>query len=356
MIGSKTRILGFDGLRAIAFVLVFISHKAHSGVGDRYGTAGVWLFFVLSGFLITRILANHRSDIEAGYSTVGASMQDFYIRRTLRIFPVYYLFLAILTVAASLGFLDLGGAWRQLSYWLYLGNIYIEFHDWGPVGHLWSLAVEEQFYLLFAPLALLLPLKRLPLTCASLVALSVAAHLALLGVDAGQIHFDANSFVNFGLLGLGGLAGLAADRPLPPILRSSAAIAAALVAYLALPALIPRPEWLQFGRMGGLLAALLLIQLHQSQTGLAVAWLNWAPLRRLGVISYGAYLFHPVIKCAPLVAAAGVHGAAAQGLGALLDFAATVALAGLSWRYFEAPVRNLAGRGRPPAQEPVPLS
>ena len=352
----KTRILGFDGLRALAFVLVFISHKAMSGVSERYGTAGVWLFFVLSGFLITRILAAHRADIEAGISTVGASMQEFYVRRTLRIFPVYYLFLVLITVAATFGLIDLGDAWRQLSYWLYLGNVYIEFHDWGPVGHLWSLAVEEQFYLLFAPLALFLPLKRLPLTCASLILVSIAAHLVLLRIDAGDNHFDANSFVNFGLLGLGGLAGLAADRPLPSLLRSNVAIGLTLLVYLVLPALMSKQEWLQAGRLGGVLAAVLLVQIYQSQRGLAVSLLNWAPLRSLGVISYGAYLFHPVISCGAFLDAAGYQGPAPEVAGMLLDFTATVVIAGLSWRYFEAPVRNLAGRGGPAAREAVPVS
>lgn len=356
MSGSKTRILGFDGLRALAFVLVFVSHKFIASTSERYGTAGVWLFFVLSGFLITRILASHRADIEAGTSSVRASMQEFYLRRTLRIFPVYYLFLAVVTVAASYGLLDLGDIWRQAAYWLYLGNVYIEFHDWGPVGHLWSLAVEEQFYLLFAPLALCLPLKRLPLTCAGLVLLSVAAHLALLAAGTGDIHFDANSLVNFGLLGLGGLAGLFADRPLPALLRTNGAIGLTLLAFLIAPALIPKPEWLQFGRLAGVLAALLLVQIHQSQGGRAVAVLNWGPLRRLGVISYGAYLFHPVIHCAGLLAAAGVSLPAPQAIGPMLDFVVTVALAGLSWRYFESPVRNLAGRGRRPVQQAVSLS
>jgi len=355
MIDSKQRILGFDGLRALAFLLVFISHKATSAASERYGTAGVWLFFVLSGFLITRILANHRADIEAGISTVWASMKSFYVRRTLRIFPVYYLFLAVITVLASYGALDLGSGLRQLSYWLYLGNIYIEFNDWGPVGHLWSLAVEEQFYLLFAPIALMLPRKLLPLTCISLILVSVAAHIALRYADAGDNHFDANSLVNFGLLGLGGLAGLAAERPLPRLLRSDVAIGLALLVYLVAPALMPKHQWVQVGRLAGLFAALVLVQVYQRQTGSAVALLNWAPLRSLGVVSYGAYLFHPVIHCGAVLEALGYAGPAAQASGVLLDLVATVILAGLSWRFFEAPVRSIAGRFTPSIREATPL-
>ena len=100
---KSARIRGFDGLRALAFLLVFISHKAPSPLSDRYGTAGVWIFFVLSGFLITRILAEARGGIEAGRSDFSASLCRFYIRRTARIFPVYYAFLAVVAVAGLWG-------------------------------------------------------------------------------------------------------------------------------------------------------------------------------------------------------------------------------------------------------------
>ena len=153
------RIRGFDGLRALAFLLVFISHKAPSPVTDRYGTAGVWIFFVLSGFLITRILAEARGGIDAGRSSFRSSLSRFYVRRTARIFPVYYVFLAVVTVAGLWGLVEVGSPARQLSNWFYLSNIYIGLNGWETrLGHLWSLAVEEQFYLLFAPLALACPL------------------------------------------------------------------------------------------------------------------------------------------------------------------------------------------------------
>ena len=214
------RIRGFDGLRAIAFLLVFVSHKAPTQLTDRYGTGGVWIFFVLSGFLITRILAQSREKIETRSSSPWTELSLFYIRRTSRIFPVYYAFLAALTILAILGLIDIGEPARQVSNWLYVCNFYIDRWGWRTdLGHLWSLAVEEQFYLLFAPLVVVLGRHRLPQTCMALIALSVATDATLLWRGSWHVSFEINSLINFGLMAIGGLAGLAAERPLPAPLR-----------------------------------------------------------------------------------------------------------------------------------------
>ncbi len=93
---GEPRIIGFDGLRALAFLMVFVSHKAPSPRTEALGSAGVWLFFVLSGFLIVRILAAARARIEAGTATPLDSLQVFYRNRFARIVPVYYAFLFVL--------------------------------------------------------------------------------------------------------------------------------------------------------------------------------------------------------------------------------------------------------------------
>jgi peptidoglycan/LPS O-acetylase OafA/YrhL len=339
---STLRIRGFDGLRAIAFLMVFVSHKAMTPLNDRYGSAGVWIFFVLSGFLITRILAEARGKIEARGGSFVPGLFQFYGRRTARIFPIYYLFLAILTVLALRGLVNVGELGRQASNWLYLSNIYIAQNGWvGRLGHFWSLAVEEQFYVLFAPLVLAIPLRRLPILCFSIIALSAAAHGYLLATAAWEVSFAVNSFVNFGLLAVGGLAGLWAERPLPRYLKGDLPLALAFALILVMPMLFRSVDsWEQFGRLTCFLNALLLVQIYQLQNGRITALLDLAPIRALGIISYAAYLFHPVINVSEVADHFGYPIQLRRSLNMALDLTATIFLAFVSWQLFERPVRG----------------
>ena len=360
VISSTNRISGFDGLRAIAFLLVFISHKAPTAFTDRYGMGGVWIFFVLSGFLITRILARSRERMEAASSTFRAELSSFYVRRTARIFPVYYAFLAGVTLLSLAGLIEVGEPARQASNWLYVSNLYIERWGWRTdLGHLWSLAVEEQFYLLFAPLTLLLSRRRLPELCIALIALSVVTHAILLWQESWHVSFEVNSLVNFGLMAIGGLAGLVADRPLPGLLQGDLAITVTVAAVFVAPALfVSADSWSHFGLISAVLTALALIQIYQSQDGRVTRLFNIFPLRELGVISYGAYLFHPVIKGVTLLHLLGYEGEIRHSVGMMLDLVITVGLALASWKLLERPVRNAAaaifGNGSQSVSDPLP--
>src|SRR5687767_2907742 len=159
-----------DGLRGIAIILVMLHHftyyRPNSGIDAQiasvlfFGWAGVDLFFVLSGFLITGILLDTR-DSKRYFST-------FYARRTLRIFPLYYLVLLLAFVVlpkfpalhpvllGQVGPVDLPPQW---PYWLYLTNFSIADGGWvhGWVDVAWSLAIEEQFYLVWPLMIWLCP-------------------------------------------------------------------------------------------------------------------------------------------------------------------------------------------------------
>jgi peptidoglycan/LPS O-acetylase OafA/YrhL len=349
MTTNDQRIRGFDGLRAIAFLMVFVSHKIPNVRTDAVGTAGVWLFFVLSGFLITRILARFREAIETGNESVSGGLSAFYLSRTARIMPVYYAFLAVLSVLAHQGHIDLGEKGRQLSYWLFGANFYIERNGWQTdLGHLWSLAVEEQFYLAFAPLVILITRQRLPALCIGLIAASLLAHVILWVGGSWSVSFYVDTVANVGLLALGGLAGLVVERPLPRRVRSDAAICLVLAAFMALPvAMAHSLLWPTVGRLSGVLAALLLVQIAQRQTGGVVRLLDMPWIREIGLISYGAYLFHPVIHASQLLPVVGLHVDVRRSVTVAIELGLTLTLAELSWRLFERPVRTLLRPSRP---------
>jgi peptidoglycan/LPS O-acetylase OafA/YrhL len=180
---STSRIVELDGLRGVAVLLVLIHHLVvHSAITrnsfvDLYtfklaesAWIGVDLFFVLSGFLITGILYDSKN--------VNGYFRNFYSRRALRIFPLYFGFLAFsLAVVPSLMPED-----AHLWYWTYLSNIYIVIQNGWPdpphLSHFWSLAIEEQFYLLW-PLAVL-ALDRRQLIRLSIACMTVAFVLRII--------------------------------------------------------------------------------------------------------------------------------------------------------------------------------
>src|ERR1041384_1331779 len=155
---TAPRVAGLDGLRGLAMLMVIAIHLNLLGVG----WVGLSSFFVLSGFLITRILFD---DLE-GTASLGEGLKRFYIRRTLRVFPIYYLYLFVLL---ALGFFvpvvhqQTSG---ELPYaFAYIYNLFLatdRHHGTHLLDHLWSLSVEEQFYLLWPFVVYLVGRKRLP--------------------------------------------------------------------------------------------------------------------------------------------------------------------------------------------------
>jgi peptidoglycan/LPS O-acetylase OafA/YrhL len=172
-----------DGVRGLAILLVMLTHftlvqqgpvlDRLVGMAGRFGWTGVDLFFVLSGFLITSILLSSRG--------TGHYFRNFYARRTLRIFPLYFFVIFIATVVIpSLPFAWTEHFrvenWTRPLYWLYLSNFAITFSPDASndmLGLTWSLAIEEQFYLIWPILVLLLSRRALWWTCIGAVALSV---------------------------------------------------------------------------------------------------------------------------------------------------------------------------------------
>lgn len=165
-----------DGIRFIAVVLVLLDHWLAEINVYPLGTLGVTMFFVLSGFLITRILIQSKlKDDNIGRSH-WFSVRQFIIRRSIRIFPIYFLAIFVMY------FLDVPPV-RETFLWCltYTTNIYIatKQHWMGTIDHLWSLAVEEQYYLIFPYLILFLPTKSYKKTLILMIIVSVLLRVFL---------------------------------------------------------------------------------------------------------------------------------------------------------------------------------
>jgi peptidoglycan/LPS O-acetylase OafA/YrhL len=343
-----------DALRAFAVLAVVVQHSTdiHVPVLRDVGFYGVDLFFVLSGFLITGILLRARDDAERTGAARGGVMRAFYARRFLRIFPIYYLLLA---VGAAIGIRDI----RTTLGWdlSYLANYYFAVHEtWRSAAvPLWSLAVEEQFYLVWPFLVLAAPRRRLPLVLGLVI---VAAPLVRLGLALATGSEPATLTPTpacVDALGLGALLAYlwhlgAAGEPLR-LRWGRAALAAGL-------ALIVAENVLGDGRLGtvarltvdrsaiALVGVWLVDRAAVGFGGAAGRLLTWRPLLWLGTISYGVYLMHNFVAPSAAIAqrATGYrsHFPAHHGLAWLAyDLVATVAVASLSWLAFERPINEL---------------
>ncbi|MET3248244.1 peptidoglycan/LPS O-acetylase OafA/YrhL [Burkholderia sp. OAS925] len=204
------RIAGFDGLRAIAVLMVFLQHRLFGDIGE-IGHLGVWIFFALSGFLIIGILSAQRLRIEENGSGFVVELKRFLFRRTLRIFPTYYLMLTVMCVLMLFGIASPELASGMPFHFAYLSNFWIGsvLHYWpGRYSHLWSLAIEEQFYVVVAPLLLLLAARRHFVACVMIAATGLVALFAMRAGHWQEITIYTHPLSNFWLLALGGMGGL----------------------------------------------------------------------------------------------------------------------------------------------------
>jgi peptidoglycan/LPS O-acetylase OafA/YrhL len=351
-----------DGIRglAVAAVLLF-----HGGFGwAKGGYLGVSTFFTLSGFLITRLLLDERA------ATGRTSLRRFWSRRARRLWPAsLFTLLAVLVLGTTLFAADdvrgLHGdvlaALAQVANWRFV----VEGRSYGDlftapslVQHFWSLAIEEQLYLVI-PLVVVAsgrtakPLRTLALALAGLAGVSIVVTVVLSGTaSADRIYYGTDTRA-FELIAGAGLAVAAAGSPDVARARGRSVQIAGAIA-LALSALawatVDQSEGIVTG--GGLwiysLLSVALIVGARAPGPLQRA-LSWRPLARLGLISYGVYLFHwPLFQLL-----APEQLGVSRGVAFVLAVALTVALAGLSHQLVEAPIlggrARWIGRGRRPA-------
>jgi peptidoglycan/LPS O-acetylase OafA/YrhL len=329
-----------DGLRSLAVLPVLLFHAGIAGVGGGY--VGVDVFFVISGYLITGII--HREVSEGRFSIVR-----FYERRVRRLLSALFAVVLLTTVAAyklllPAQFLDYGQSLGAVA--LFSSNVLFFFEsgyfdapaEAKPLLHTWSLSVEEQFYLFF-PLLLLLVQRflgrRFVLVVSLLCLVSFVANVALVG-EQQSATFYLLPFRAWEM-GLGALLAIGAvpvikSKPLAHAL-GGAGIAMILVAVFTFTSHTPFPGWAAALPCVG--AALIL---HAGVLGHGVAFsvLSREPLVFIGKISYSLYLWHwPIVVFTKLLA----HGELTPALQAFI-VVSSIGMAVLSWRFVEQPVRH----------------
>ncbi len=277
-----------DGLRALAALMVMAVHLAEAGIHlpgpVSFGNTGVDMFFVLSGFLITTILLRAKpGDWD--------EVKTFYVRRSLRIFPLYF---GYLIVSSLLGYL---ASW---PYWVYLQN----FADaWNvPVAgprHFWSLAVEEQFYLVWPFLVLFSPRRWLVPTLFAMIFMS--AGLRFFVVRPNPDFFYYLTFTRLDGLAAGALLAVAYGRnslePHRRLLQAGAVVFAATMVGIGVVFRDLGLTWfvtIKYLIITGFYACVVATQLVGSGS-LMSKFLRVRWLRFIGRISYGLYVFHPAV-------------------------------------------------------------
>jgi peptidoglycan/LPS O-acetylase OafA/YrhL len=355
-----------DSLRFFAFLAVFLWHlqplpdslvtAPHKSLLEtlalatwRSGQFGVDLFFTLSAFLITELLTREQRQ----FGTLD--IRAFYVRRILRIWPLYFGFLAALYIALALA----PGAhvpWRALpAFAIFVGNFAMYRGVFVPLslGILWSVSLEEQFYLLW-PWVVARVSRRGMLTAAILMWMfSIFFRWLLIGHGVPPRTIWWNSFARLDPLACGILMSvILRGSTIALSLTGRRAIALASILLIVFAGYCsPReqgvaPLWLMLaypvaalGCAGVVLAAL-------GVGNLPGAWLLNPALKYLGRISYGLYVFHATMLVLALKLLRGLapHPATHTGAVAVLTLATTIGVAAASYQWFEKPFLKLKSR------------
>lgn len=348
----KVKYLNYlDGIRGIAALMVMIFHFVPNNIPITnsslifkiqkiaiFGQTGVDLFFVLSGFLITRILISEKGG--------KYFFRNFYIRRTLRIFPLYYLFLIILFFIVPL----FNSTTTKLSetwwFWIYLQNIPLTFNlplD-GP-NHFWSLAVEEHFYLLWPLIVFFLNKKQLLKISLIIIIFSIIVRFIFIQNDIGVFYF---TFCRLDALAFGTLLACYESENLfdnlKIFLKYSFPICLLFLIILWVFFSGLGDDWLQtfkftfIGYIYFCVIAMLLIYDNQLLLKIKMV-IESSFFKLLGKISYGLYVYHPF--CFLIVNRYIFQKNKSFFVSMVLSFFLTFVISWLSYTFFESKLISL---------------
>jgi peptidoglycan/LPS O-acetylase OafA/YrhL len=357
-VNGAGRLAHIDALRAGSVLLVVLMH---SGVHIAPGDGGVTVFFTVSGFIITTLLIQERR------RTGSFRLKDFYVRRFLKLAPPFVVIIAVPTIIYAL--------WHEVDWPVFLSQVFFTY-NWAVVHHppdgsdallpgssiVWSLAVEEQFYIFFS--VLWIALLKVERWRGVLVSFSIGATVTsmilragLATSEAGIVHASRGTDARMDAIAIGVLAALLWDRWQDGSVRwlrhagNDAVLPICLVAFAA-GSLILRSDWLQWTfrpTLQALVAACLLLYglLARHTRGRRIFdWLVGRQLvQTIGLASYSIYLSHFVIISLLLEPLTRTWSPTAQ---VVLMALSTVALGVALYYCIEVPALRLKRRWQPP--------
>jgi peptidoglycan/LPS O-acetylase OafA/YrhL len=347
-------VLALDGLRGLAVLMVVVFHVFQVEpiptqslarvfyLMTRLGQTGVDLFFVLSGFLITGILFDAKGS--------DRYFVNFYGRRTVRIFPLYYgvlvVSLVILPICFGVHLKSVAPIWL----WTYTANLPIAFGaDGGSFGYFWTLAIEEQFYLIWPAVVFLAGRKLLMRICLGCIAMAVLARMVAESVGVSSFSF---TLCRMDSLTLGAFLALMIRRP-----EGARGLGKVAMGVILATVVVMAPcyaiksgggdAWVQVVKYtvtAAFYGALLILAITVSERSRLGRVFAFGPLRGVGRLSYGMYIYHSFaihIAAAALssarLATLGIAPTAALWLRFGLVIALSIAVSWLSWHLFERP-------------------
>lgn len=337
-----------DILRFFAFLLVFAAHVSPDKLSRwlSAGALGVPLFFLLSAYLITELLFLEKD----AHGTVN--LRAFYMRRILRIWPLYFLvlFLGVL-LSHILGASRPVGIAETFSYLFLSGNWYTAFHNYLPLGFgaLWSLCVEEQFYLLWPSVVKHLSRRSVLLVCTGIWIASQAATIIAWANGASRVYMWTSTPGLMQYFAIGGALSVLLHGRVPNFRRGRVGVIfVGVLLFLLFHNLV---DWWIY-LLAGLGATLIFLGFLGMTPGRIAG-----KFRYPGKISYGLYVYHlPIILLSGVVAVRVFHIPVHHGVTLVklgLGLPLTLLIAHLSYRYFETPFLKLKERFEVVRSRPV---
>jgi len=361
---GKRHLASLDSLRGIGVILIFANHFVYPNYYILFGWIGLWIFFALSGFLITDSLLKMKA------LPVGQYFGRFYVKRAFRILPAFVVFF---TIAVALYFVFpremFAVDWHLERYWIYI--VTFTFNHYPPTGsywfaHLWSLSLEEQFYVVWPWLVFFLPMNWLKKIVPCWIVVAPVLRLIMPAFYGGVEHaetVEASLLCQADAFAIGGCVAIFRDdlpRQSKKLMwiMTAVVIAIGLLNYFAgasaagsywrtlgwphLTAGIFNYQYVWGFGVIGIWAATLILTCLQ---GTAPFILNFPPLVFLGRISYVAYLSHLPLLGVYMYYLQPINAFSIRGLVIfVIWFASVILVSWLSFRFIELPFLRIKNR------------